>query len=113
MGIPHLITYLRPYADIVNLAGHSIVIDGPGLAYHVWHICLSTQPQFLNPFEATPPYKLLGETVIRWLDELQAHGVTLYGFLDPLLVVCLYSIGRRYSSMACYHFQSVLSESVG
>jgi hypothetical protein len=87
MGIPHLITYLRPYATSVDLTGHSIVIDGPGLAYHVWHICLSSQPQYRNPFEAAPPYRLLGETAIKWLDELQAHNVSLYGFLDPLLVL--------------------------
>jgi hypothetical protein len=83
MGIPHLITYLRPFATSVDLAGHSAVIDGPGLAYHVWHICLSSKPQARNPFEATPSYKLLGETVIRWLDELQAHDVCLYGSLFP------------------------------
>ena len=79
MGIPHLITYLRPFAIPVDLAGHSVVIDGPGLAYHVWHICLSSKAR--NPFEATPSYRVLGEMVIRWLDELQVHDVYLYEFL--------------------------------
>jgi hypothetical protein len=77
MGIPHLITYLRPYATSVDLTGQIAVIDGPGLAYHVWHICLSLKAQSRNPYEATPSYGLLGETVIRWLDELQAHNVGL------------------------------------
>jgi hypothetical protein len=81
MGIPHLITYLRPFAMPVDLAGHSVVIDGPGLAYHVWNICLSSKAQARNPFEATPSYRVLGETVIRWLDELRAHDVCLYEFL--------------------------------
>jgi hypothetical protein len=81
MGIPHLITYLRPFATSVDLAGHGAVIDGPGLAYHVWHICLSSKPQARNPFEAGPSYRLLGETVIRWLDELEAHDIRLYGFV--------------------------------
>jgi hypothetical protein len=32
MGIPHLITFLQPYATEESLAGGSAVIDGPGLA---------------------------------------------------------------------------------
>lgn len=31
MGIPHLITFLRPYANHEPLAGRDVVIDGPGL----------------------------------------------------------------------------------
>lgn len=88
MGIPHLITNLRPYATPVDLTGYNAVIDGPGLAFHVWDICLSSQPQIRNSFEATPSYWLIGETVIRWLDGLQVHNVNLYGFLDLLLVLC-------------------------
>jgi hypothetical protein len=86
MGVPHLITFLRPFATSVNLTGQNIVIDGPGLAYHVWHICLVTQPRFRNPFEAIPSYEILGKTVTRFLDELQTHGVCVYGFLRLLVV---------------------------
>jgi hypothetical protein len=77
MGIPHLITNLRPFATSVDLAGHSAVIDGPGLAYHVWYMCLSCKGEARNPFDTTPSYRLLGETVIRWLDDLQAQNVFL------------------------------------
>jgi hypothetical protein len=78
MGIPHLITYLRPFAASADLDGESVVIDGPGLAYHVWHLCLASQTLFRNPFEATPSYKSLGDAVIRWLDELESMNVRLY-----------------------------------
>ena len=78
MGIPHLITYLRPFGISADLAGLGIVIDGPGLAYHVWHICLASKSRFRNPFEATPSYELIEETVIKWLDELQKNDVSLY-----------------------------------
>ena len=77
MGIPHLITYLRPFAANVNLTGQNVVIDGPALAYHIWHICLAAQSHSQNPFEATPSYKLIEETLIRWLDELQKYNVSL------------------------------------
>jgi hypothetical protein len=78
MGIPHLIPNLRPFANSANLAGESIVIDGPGLAYHIWNLCLASQPRFRNPFEATPAYKSLGDAVVKWLDELESMNVYLY-----------------------------------
>lgn len=77
MGIPHLAANLRPFATPVDLAGHSAVIDGPGLAYHIWYVCLASNGEARNPFEAMPSYRFLGETVIRWLDAVQAHNVCL------------------------------------
>jgi hypothetical protein len=78
MGIPHLITYLRPFATLENLAGQSIVIDGPAFAYHVWHICLLRQSSaWRNPFEAQPSYKDVADTALGWLDELRRYNVTM------------------------------------
>lgn len=77
MGIPHLITHLRPFASTKDLEGQSVVIDGPGLAYHVWHICLASNPRARNPFEAAPSYKVIGDTVLQWLDELRNSNVSM------------------------------------
>jgi hypothetical protein len=79
MGVPHLITHLRPFATSIDLTNQSAVIDGPALAYHVWYICLSLKPEARSPFEASPSYRLLGETAIGWLDNIQFHNVRLYG----------------------------------
>lgn len=77
MGIPHLITHLRPYANETDLKGWAVVIDGPGFAYHVFHTCLSDEPNARNPFEAFPSYEKVGETAIRWLEELESCGVQI------------------------------------
>lgn len=74
MGILHLIFHLRPYAEIVSsLRDQDVVIDGPAMAYHIYHICLSLRPEAKNPFEAAPTYRELGEAVILWLEFLQTH----------------------------------------
>ncbi|KAG4025171.1 hypothetical protein MFRU_064g00080 [Monilinia fructicola] len=88
MGIPHLITFLRPYATLSSLKGKDIVIDGPGLAYHIYHVCLGTRNAAGNYFEANPSYKELGETVLKWLDGLEGSGgvvkrIYFDGFLPP------------------------------
>ncbi|PQE29346.1 hypothetical protein CJF32_00010919 [Rutstroemia sp. NJR-2017a WRK4] len=77
MGIPHLITYLRPFATRESLKDKEIVIDGPGLAYHIYHLCQSTRVSAGNYFEAVPSYKELGETVLEWLDGLEKGGSTV------------------------------------
>ena len=74
MGIPHLITYLRPYAIHKSLDEQTVVIDGPGLAYHIYHICLSARPASWNAFEAAPSYAELGQAVVAWLDGLRKSG---------------------------------------
>jgi hypothetical protein len=78
MGIPHLITHLRPFATSVTLTGQCVVIDGPGLAYHIYHLCLASQPRLRNPFETIPSPSTLAETVLRWLNELRANNATMY-----------------------------------
>ena len=77
MGIPHLITYLQPYSESKSLKGENLVVDGPGLAYHIHHLCLRLRPGARNPFDAAPSYKELGEATIVWLNELQARGAIL------------------------------------
>jgi hypothetical protein len=77
MGIPHLITFLQPYAEAEALAGTNVVIDGPGLAYHIYYTCLSARPTAWNPFEAAPSYKDLGEACIAWLDGLRESHVEM------------------------------------
>lgn len=83
MGIPHLITHLRPYSENTNFNGQDVIIDGPGFAYHVFHTCLADEPDARNPFEAFPSYKKIGDAAIRWLEELEGFGVEVY---RPLLI---------------------------
>lgn len=80
MGIPHLITHLRPYAVVADLTtknAPNVVIDGPAFAYHIYHLCLAAKADNKNPFEATPSYALLGNTAIQWLDTLRARDVKM------------------------------------
>ncbi|KAL3420086.1 DNA replication initiation factor cdc45 [Phlyctema vagabunda] len=88
MGIPHLITYLRPYAVLEPLTARNIVIDGPGFCYHIYNICLNERSQARNPFEAAPSYAELGDTALEWLDALSESGAVVKkicfdGFLPP------------------------------
>ncbi|KFY27296.1 hypothetical protein V493_03588 [Pseudogymnoascus sp. VKM F-4281 (FW-2241)] len=75
MGIPHLITHLRPYSESTNFNGQDVIIDGPAFAYHIFHTCLAEVPEARNPFEAFPSYKKIGDAAIRWLEELEGFGV--------------------------------------
>lgn len=96
MGIPHLITHLRPFAVAGDLTGRSVIIDGPSFAYRkngtrlsntaqhttdslleIFHICLAAKSDARNPFEAAPSYSLLGKTAIQWLDALSARDVKM------------------------------------
>lgn len=63
MGIPHLISTLEPYVQHVALKDVDVVVDGPGLAHHVLHVCR------VNGVDH-PSYQLLGTTAVAWLDEL-------------------------------------------
>ncbi|KAN0106105.1 XPG domain containing domain containing protein [Hyaloscypha variabilis] len=77
MGIPHLITFLQPYAETESIAGRHVVIDGPGLAYHIYHACLNKRPAACNPFEAAPTYEQLGTACYAWLDGLRGNDVEI------------------------------------
>lgn len=90
MGIPHLITHLRPYAQAESLSGKRICIDGPALAYHVYFICLAARFSSENPFEAMPSYQEIRDTTIAWLYGLEASGATMlvssYILVTPTLI---------------------------
>ncbi|TVY42383.1 hypothetical protein LOCC1_G005304 [Lachnellula occidentalis] len=77
MGIPRLTQCLRPYAVSTSLAGFRVVIDGPGLAYHVWHICLSARRNARNAFETAISYAEIGAVVLAWLDALRRNHVLI------------------------------------
>ncbi|TVY89830.1 hypothetical protein LAWI1_G006068 [Lachnellula willkommii] len=77
MGIPRLAQCLRPYAVSGSLAGFTVVIDGPGLAYHVWHICLSARRSARNAFETAISYAEIGAVVHAWLDALRRNHVSI------------------------------------
>jgi hypothetical protein len=77
MGIPHLIALLRPYAELEPLAGRDVIIDGPGLCYHIHYKCLGRRGDARNSFEAAPSYEELQEAAIEWLDGLRASGAVL------------------------------------
>jgi len=76
MGIPHLTRTLAPYADWAVLDNSQIVVDGPGLAYHVIHLC-TRHYRSSNPFNQ-PPYDALARTAIAWLDNLQSRNISVY-----------------------------------
>jgi hypothetical protein len=73
MGIPRLRQLLEPYAEEVDLKGRDIVIDGPGLAYHV----LYDNRKPATSLFSLPTYSVLGEAAIRWLDELTKSGANV------------------------------------
>ena len=74
MGIPYLITFLRPYAESESLVGRDVIVDGPGLCYHIHFKCLGRRPDARNAFEAASSYGELGEAAIEWLDGLRESG---------------------------------------
>ncbi|RDW77208.1 hypothetical protein BP6252_05261 [Coleophoma cylindrospora] len=77
MGIPHLISYLQPYAVGKSLNTQQIVLDGPAFAYHVFYLSLGGRQAARNPFEGAPTYLELGELAIAWLDAMIESGATI------------------------------------
>ncbi|KAK3940662.1 XPG domain containing-domain-containing protein [Diplogelasinospora grovesii] len=81
MGIPGLKRHLDPYGLTVvyngrnPLNGIRVVIDGPALAYHVLSLCQRNVLKS-SPFEQ-PSYRLLGQTALSWLDEIQTCGADI------------------------------------
>lgn len=70
MGIPHLISTLEPYVQHVVLEDVDVVVDGPGLAHHVLHVCR------VNGVDH-PSYQLLGRTAVAWLDKLASQNAVM------------------------------------
>lgn len=77
MGIPRLITYLEPYATPAELSGGKVIVDGPGLAYHIYHQLLASKPRADNAIYAAPTYAELGQSAVCFLDELQKRNVVV------------------------------------
>ncbi|CZT52734.1 uncharacterized protein RSE6_14097 [Rhynchosporium secalis] len=77
MGIPHLTTFLRPYATAESLAGKHVVVDGPSFAYHIYYICLKASPGARNGLEAAPSYQNLVETATSWLAGIEDSSVEI------------------------------------
>ncbi|EFQ30613.1 hypothetical protein CGRA01v4_12627 [Colletotrichum graminicola] len=70
MGIPHLLKHLSPYGVLGPIDGDRVVIDGPALAYHIYHLCTRST-------SGVPSYDLLGRTALAWLDKLTDHDISI------------------------------------
>ncbi|OHE94033.1 hypothetical protein CORC01_10608 [Colletotrichum orchidophilum] len=70
MGIPHLLNHLSPYGVFGALDGDRVVIDGPALAYHIYHLCTRST-------SGLPSYDLLGRTALAWLEEVDSHDICI------------------------------------
>ncbi|KAL8707681.1 MAG: hypothetical protein Q9220_007343 [cf. Caloplaca sp. 1 TL-2023] len=95
MGIAHLSTYLQPYSTNVILGRHNyhqtesvtvdgqdptlhVVIDGPALAYNIYHQLLASQSiNETSLLDARPSYNELGKGILAFLDQLEAHGLNI------------------------------------
>ncbi|CAG8979707.1 hypothetical protein HYALB_00003938 [Hymenoscyphus albidus] len=76
MGIPRLTKILRPYALSGPLEYQVVVIDGPALSFHIYHLCLSSRREIArNQLETGITHKELGDVAIQFLDSLRDHRV--------------------------------------
>lgn len=77
MGIPRLIRRLEPYATTINLNENvkNLIIDGPGLVYHIYYRLLKTKDPSLNAIDATPSYSELLAGIIVFLLQIEKLGV--------------------------------------
>lgn len=82
MGIPHLTALLRPYASTSlwtdEAPGVNLIVDGPSLAYYIYHRCLSTNLKTKGNFEAIPSYDDVSVDVVAWLEALERFGFAVY-----------------------------------
>ena len=88
MGILHLAKQLHAFAEFSSLgcktkgcrehlSHRNIIIDGPGLAYHIYQRGLDHSSSGLSPVDAIPSNGRLGMAALAFLDELQCHGNTV------------------------------------
>lgn len=84
MGIPHLITHLRPYATVVCCDGSGqqppssrLIVDGPALAYHVYYQHLVQISRGQDALALALSHQFLGLAAIAWLDHLKKCGLTM------------------------------------
>lgn len=109
MGIPRLTQHLSPYATKVVFqhqdASHDgeqrmatrVVIDGPALAYHVYYVCLSRHGKARNALEAIPSYHDIGSATVRWLEQFEEYGFSMY--------VALLNLTRNIVDMSHQHHE--------
>lgn len=74
MGIRGLAGLLKPFASQAQLRGR-VVIDGPGLAYHI--LTVARAQAGVSTVLDEPTYSVLGQTATRWLDELESCGTEM------------------------------------
>ena len=95
MGISHLLPFLEPFA-VNRLLGckssgceehrykfdnpRCLVIDGPGLAYHVYYKIQGHKDGSLNAIDALPTYTEIGDVFLAYLRELEEYGLTMYAY---------------------------------
>ena len=95
MGIPHLSQFLEPFA-VNRLLGcktsgceehrhkfdnpRHLVIDGPGLAYHIYYKIQGHKDGSLNAIDALPTYTEIGHVFLAFLRELEEYGLTMYAY---------------------------------
>ncbi|KAL8862381.1 MAG: hypothetical protein Q9178_001390 [Gyalolechia marmorata] len=98
MGIPRFVGHLQQYSvnatighkstqsdgksDRDNAYPTKVVIDGPGLAYHIYYR-LGHISNPLSVVEAIPSYGQIGQAVIAFLSELEAYHVQMFGDSSP------------------------------
>lgn len=90
MGIPKLLGSLEPYASRITFnpsPGNDYnpqkraVIDGPGLAYHVFYQTLARRVTSANNVRDVPSYAEIGDAILDWLDAVEAHAIPMYVLL--------------------------------
>lgn len=103
MGIPGLTARLASYAKSINwrqslrqptgdpLSDNDtkedlLIIDGPALAYHIYHRCVAAHSHAKNAFDAFPSYDEISQTLLAWLEhiekfDLQVHKIYFDGYL--------------------------------
>lgn len=85
MGIPHLIAQIRPYAKSISWTAEvrgaddkkrdNLIIDGPSLAYYIYHRCLATKTDARTALDAIPTYTELGKATVEWLEKMETFGL--------------------------------------
>ncbi|KAI1383381.1 XPG domain containing-domain-containing protein [Hypoxylon trugodes] len=87
MGIRGFGQAVQKYGVFSSLSGDSVVIDGPALVHRISDACMKLRPSTCG-FVCHPPYSILSQMVIGWLDELKRHNVNVRkiyfdGYLPP------------------------------
>lgn len=93
MGIPRLVGHLLPYASSVQFQAvepsdqeepkddsaskKTVIVDGPGMAYHAFYLALARNSDARNAFAAAPSYAEVGDIAIEWLQQFQKYGLNM------------------------------------